>query len=391
MRRFLVGFAAGISLGYVAYRAYEAARELRTPSPPLPKNAAAYGSKRRAAAVAGILRSSAASAAFTFGSGSARLDALTRTKWTWMRPVAFIAAAQLLDSLLELPVDFIEEYTLERRYGMANQTPAAWLADRAKETAIGVGISSLLAGLLGALLRRFPKTWQHIASAGAFPLFVLANVIVPVYILPLFNRFEPLTGPLERRLRDLASRYGCGDAEILRVDMSRQTKKANAFVTGVGGTHRIVVGDTLLAHFPQDEVEFVVAHELGHYVSKDSWRMIGASEILAILLLVMASRAVRDEVSKEAASPRTLLRIFFWISLLMQVARPALAAFARSREWAADRFAVSATREPRTGAAAFRRLRDQNLSEDEQPVWYEFLFATHPSLKARIAALLAEV
>ena len=104
------------------------------------------------------------------------------------------------------------------------------------------------------------------------PLFVLANLIVPVYILPLFNKFEPLTGPLEVRLRALATRFGVGDAEILRMDMSRQTKKANAFVAGIGSTHRIVLGDTLIDKFEPDEIEFVVAHELGHYVTRDTWR-----------------------------------------------------------------------------------------------------------------------
>ncbi len=87
-----------------------------------------------------------------------------------------------------------------------------------------------------------------------------------------------MTGSLEERLRRLAARFGVGDAAILRMDMSRQTRKANAFVTGIGRTHRIVLGDTLIEAFPEDETEFVVAHELGHYVNKDTWRLIGLGE-----------------------------------------------------------------------------------------------------------------
>lgn len=386
-RKSLVGIAAGISLGYVAYRVFEAARELRLPAPAMPADAAAYGRRRRALALAGILRSTAGTAAFAFGGGANAIDRLTRTPWGWLRPVTFTAVAQLLEAALELPVEFVEGYTLERRYGLSEQTRRAWLSERVKETLVGAAVSSALAGLFGAVIRRNRAAWPWIASAGAFPLFVLANVAVPLWIMPLFNRFEPLTGPLEVRLRALAARYGCGDAAILRVDMSRQTKKANAYVTGVARTHRIVIGDTLLEGFPPDEIEFVIAHELGHYVSKDSWRMIGLSQLVTTLLLAAASITTRAEVRDDGEHPRTLARVFFWISLFSQVARPALCAFSRSREWAADRFAVTATQAPRTGAAAFARLRAQNLAEDEQPTWYEFFFSTHPSLKARIAHL----
>ena len=98
-----------------------------------------------------------------------------------------------------------------------------------------------------------------------------ANVVAPTFVMPLFNKYIPLEGPLEKRIRDLAGRYGVGNATILRFDMSRQSKKANAFVTGVFGTERIALADTLLDEFSDDETYFVVAHELGHYVRRDPW------------------------------------------------------------------------------------------------------------------------
>jgi STE24 endopeptidase len=223
---------------------------------------------------------------------------------------------------------------------------------------------------------------------------LLANLVVPLYILPLFNKYEPITGSLEQRLRALAARYGVGDAEILRMNMSKQTKKANAFVIGIGNTHRIVVGDTLIEHFPEEEIEFVVAHELGHYVSKDTWRMIAFGQIATTAILFGAfvldrppSSALGAAQHDDTADTRKLVRIQLWANLLSQALRPAMSTFARSREWAADRFALDTTHAPAVGASAFRRLRDQNLAEDEQPAWYEFIFATHPSLKSRIDAL----
>ena len=387
-RSFLVGVGTGFTAGYALYRLY-ALLENRGPSAARTNDAAGYGRVRRAFALAGIARSLAGTAAFAYGTGSRGLAVVTQPRWPWLHASTFTAAALALGALADVPVDFVEGYALERHHGLTEQSPRAWLGDYLKESGLSIAVSSVLAGLFAATLRRFRARWPFVAGAAVLPLAVLANVIVPLYVLPLFNRFEPLSGPLESRLRALAARYGVGDAEILRMDMSRQTKKANAFVTGIGNTHRIVLGDTLLEHFTDDEITFVVAHELGHYVAKDSWRMIAVSSGFVSVVLFATSFLVSDDTRDRPSDPVTLSRIFCWLTLLSQVGRPALSAFSRSREWAADHFAVSATNAPFDGAAAFRRLRDQNLAEDEQPPWYEFLFSTHPTLKARIEALEA--
>jgi Zn-dependent protease with chaperone function len=242
----------------------------------------------------------------------------------------------------------------------------------------------LLEGLASAI-ERFPKSWPYLATAAAFPLLVLANVIAPNLIAPLFNTFKALDGPLEERLRTLAARYGAGDATILRVDMSRQTEKANAYVTGLFGSKRIVVGDTLLEHFAEPEIEFVVAHELGHFVSRDVWRGVGMGTAAAAAIFVGA-RLIAERGS-SLASAAGLGRLFFAASLLGLAVGPPMAAFMRSREAAADRFALAATRDAQAGIDAFVRLRTRNLAEEEQPRWMELLFSSHPSLRSRIADL----
>lgn len=389
-RSFLAGLGAGLTLGYAAYRATQAAGELRTPAKPVPKNAAAYGRLRRKLAVCAIARSFAGTAAFAFGGGAEALDRVTKPRSQWLRPATFGAAASILGTLIDLPIEFAEGYAIERRYGMTDQAVKDWLLEHLKEIAIGTALTSALATAFGALIAKMPRRWPLAAGAGAFPLFVLANVVVPIYIMPLFNKFEPLRGPLEDRLRALASRYDVGDAEILRVDMSRQTKKANAYVTGVFTTHRIVIGDTLLASFEEPEVEFVVAHELGHYVCGDSWRLIGVGEIVTVLVFLASNAAMTPEQRARYHEPVMLSRLYFWMTVFSLVLRPALLGFMRSREWAADEFAVATTRKPSIGAAAFERLREQNMVEDEQPAWYEFFFGSHPSLKNRIAALRSQ-
>jgi STE24 endopeptidase len=206
-----------------------------------------------------------------------------------------------------------------------------------------------------------------------------------LYVLPWFNRFEPLEGPLEQRLRSLASRFGAGNADILRMDMSRQTKKANAFVAGIGSTHRIVLGDTLIEGFTPEEIEFVVAHELGHYVSRDTWRMTAAAQTAITALLFVAARTLRP--SDLARPSLAVARIVATMGAGSQALRPLLFAFSRSREWAADRFALRATQDGAAGIAAFRRLRELNRAEETVPAWYQFFFSSHPTIGDRIAAL----
>lgn len=385
-RNILVSLAGGFIAGYAAYRGYESLRSLQ-PRADRERDAARYGATRRKLAVSGIARSVAGTAFIAFGPAGEALERSTARLPVWLAPMAFALEGALLDALVELPIEYVEDFALERRYGLSEQSAASWLADRAKQGVIGAGIATLLTGAFAAAMRRWPSTWPYIASAGVFPLLLLANIVVPIYIMPLFNTYVPIEGSLEQRLRALASRFGVGDAEILRVNMSKQTKKANAFVTGIGGTHRIVVGDTLIEHFPEEEIEFVVAHELGHYVSRDTWRMIAMAQVAAIVVLFGAFAAMRDRSPERAKRPTTLAQIQLWATLLSQVLRPAVSGYARSREWAADRFALATTKAPHVGASAFRRLRDQNLAEDEQPAWFEFLFSTHPSLKARIEEL----
>ncbi len=390
MRKLLLGLESGFAAGYLAARAYEAFDELRRPKPPRRESAESYGRTRRALEVADTVHGICGALAVAYGIIGERADRATLRAPAWLRPALFVVPLSLCAAVLELPAVFIQDYTLERRYGLTDQTREAWLADYGKGALVSTAITTIGAMLLGAAVRRAPRSWPLVASIGALPLFVIGNLIVPVYLLPMFNRFEPLEGPLERRLRALASRYGVGDAEILKMDMSRQTRKANAFVVGVGQTHRIVLGDTLVDRFPDEETEFVVAHELGHYVAKDVWRLIGLGELLAAVLFFIAN-AVGGPRSGMRDRPIVIVRLYAAMLVATQLLRPLLFAFARSREVAADRFALEATRKPLSGVSAFRRLRDQNLAEDEVPRWYELFFSSHPSLKSRIDALQAEI
>lgn len=387
MRRFFIGFAGGAVLGYAAIRAREALADLHEPAPPLAPDPAAYGGVRRAFMLAGLARALATSAATAYAVGP-RLEPPPGSLEPRTRRVALVTAGIVATTLLELPIDYVEGLVLERRYGLSKQSPAAWLADRAKSLGVSLVLTVPLVEALAAAIGRAPQTWPLLATAGTLPLLVLANVVVPTFIAPLFNAFEPIEGAFADEIRALAARYGAGDATILRVDMSRQTEKANAYVTGLFGTKRIVIGDTLLDRFAERETLFVVAHELGHYVTRDVWRGVALATAAAAATFFGGRRMARRP-QETLATTAGLARLGFCMSLVGTLAGPVLAAFSRSRERAADLFAVAATSDAASGAAAFRRLRERNLAEDEQPRWMELLFSSHPSLGRRIAALEA--
>ncbi len=386
--RLLLGIAAGASAGYLAMRAVQAAREWREPSPLRPPDPLEYARLRRRLELLETVRGASTIGAFAYGAAGEALDRAVRPAPPLLRPALYFGTLALTTAIAELPAAYLQDYTLERRFGLSEQTREDWLADYAKGAGLSVALSALIATLFGVAIRRAPTRWPLMASLGAFPLFVLGNVVVPLYVLPLFNAFEPLTGELEQRLRALAARFGVGDADILRMDMSRQTRKANAFVTGIGRTHRIVLGDTLIDGFEPDEIEFVVAHELGHYVKRDTWRAIAIGELLVTGLFAIAY-ALTPAAKADELRDRPLLvaRLYATMLFASQAFRPLLFAFSRSREWAADRFALEATRDPAAGAAAFRRLRDRNLADADPPSWYELFFSSHPSLRRRIDAL----
>jgi Zn-dependent protease with chaperone function len=380
------GSAVGFVTGYAAVRLGTAWRDRQRPLPtidaPDPKR---YGAVRRGLTLAGLVRSTAALAvtAFTVAPPiDAALQALPRP----LRAPIFVALLSVLDGLRDFGADYVESHVMERTYGLSDQPAADWQRDHFKGLGIGVGVSMVLALIGDAVIRRAPRNWPWIAIAGTPLLLTLANVIAPTFILPLFNSYVPLTGELETRIRELAARYGAGNAAILRFDMSRQTKKANAFVTGVFGTQRIVLADTLIEKFEPDETLFVVAHELGHYVRRDPWLSIGIGTVFLAATVGVGNLALRRS-GRRFETLGDGAAFTFYASLFATLAAPLMSAVSRAVERRADVFAIEATRDPQSGARAFRRLRDQNLAEDEQPKWAELLFASHPSLRSRIARL----
>jgi len=385
--RILLGVAAGFGLGYALVRTAQAGADRRRPAPTLAdRDPGRYAAARRALMIAGLARGVASQATVAFVLADPLERALAPVPRALRAPV-FALAVLLLDDLRDVGTEYIEGHQFERVYGTSDQSAQSWLEDHLKGAAVAAVITALLALLGDALVRSAPRRWPWFAIAGTPPLLALATVIAPTFIMPLFNRYEPVTGDLEDRIRALAARYGVGDASILRFDMSKQTKKANAFVTGVLGTERIALADTLVSAFPADETLFVVAHELGHYVRRDPWTGIALGTVGVAAALLGADGLVRATTGRGIDGPAQGSRLLFWASLIQLAVMPAANAASRALERRADRFAVAATGDPTAGVRAFQRLGEQNLAEFEPPRWAEVLFSSHPSLASRIWAL----
>jgi len=243
-----------------------------------------------------------------------------------------------------------------------------------------------------AFLRVFPDTWW-LWTAGAVLLFqvILAN-LAPVLIAPIFNKYIPLGeehADLAERLIRLAERANTKVKGVFKFDMSRRTKAANAALTGIGNTRRIVLGDTLINEFTPDEIETVLAHELGHHVHKDIPLLIGFGTVITLVGLYLASLVMNwavvyfgfTSVADPAAMPMFELILGAYGLILM----PLENAVSRWRERMADEYALQTTGKKEAFRSAFTRLANQNLGEVEPERWVVIMFYSHPPLGERIA------
>ena len=270
--------------------------------------------------------------------------------------------------------------------GLATQAWPDWAADVAKSAGIGA-VTAAVGGLVAvALIRRFPRNWW---APGAALVVAYAAVTVwlwPVVIDPLFNRFEPLRpGPLRQDVMELAREAGVDVGEVYRVDASRRTSAANAYVNGLGHSKRVVLYDNLIDRFPHDEVRIVVAHELAHQKHNDLLRGLAWLALVAPAgTFLTQALAERFAGRRPLRSPGGLPAVALAVSLVALGLGCASNVLSRQVEARADAFALDLTRDPADFVKFERRIAVRNISDPDPPALYQLLFATHPSTVERI-------
>jgi len=301
----------------------------------------------------------------------------------------YFGAFSIVYGLLDFPLSYYGGYILPHCYGLSTQSLRGWLTDQAKGAALSLGIGLVAVEVMYYLLRAFPSIWWLLTGLlFLFFTIVLAN-LAPLLIVPLFFEFKPLEDEeLVNRLISLAKRVGTRVRGVFTIDLSTRTTAANAALMGLGNTRRIVLGDTLMKEYSADEIETILAHELGHHVHGDIWRGIAVQTALTLVGLFLADRLLRWGVATFGLEGLADVAAFPLVAIAVGgvavLALPLANAYSRWREGLADQFSLEMTGNPQAFISSMTKLANQNLSEAEPEPWAEFLLYSHPAIGKRI-------
>jgi Zn-dependent protease with chaperone function len=278
-------------------------------------------------------------------------------------------------------------------YGLSNQSLRKWFGDSVIMLAISMATGFALAWVPYLLLARSLGRWWIYTTALSVPFLFVATLITPIWIAPLFNKFGPMKDrALEQKILALAARAGIEGSRVFEVEKSVDTKALNAYVTGVFATKRIVLWDTLIAKLDEKELLVVMGHEMGHYALGHVVRSIILSSVVTLLGLFLvdwSGRLLIGRYSKRLGFDRlsdiaSLPLVLMLLEVAMLLLGPVALAYSRHQEREADQFALDMTRTNRSGARAFVKLQEENLSNPRPGPIYRFFRSSHPSIGERI-------
>jgi Zn-dependent protease with chaperone function len=326
---------------------------------------------------------------------SARVRDLARRlgRW-WFDTVGLYVVFYLaLVFLIDLPLSYYEGFVRQHQYGLSNQSLAKWSTDSLISLGVEMIVGFLFTWVPFLLLARSPRRWWLYTTLLSIP-FLFASVLVkPIWIDPLYNDFGPMKNQsLERSILGLAERAGIEGSRVFEVNKSVDTKAVNAYVTGVLGTKRIVLWDTLIARLAKKELLVVMAHEMGHYVLGHVVRSILLSSLATLIGLYFVDRVGRALISRyrhlfgfdSLADVASVPLILMLIQVSSFFLTPPVFAYSRYQEHEADRFALDLTHANHPAAMAFVKLQSENLSNPRPGLVYKLFRATHPSIGERI-------
>jgi STE24 endopeptidase len=282
-------------------------------------------------------------------------------------------------------------YRLERRFQLSTQKVRAWLWDETKGFLVGLIMAGIVVELLYFMIRQSPQHWWIITWALFMVLFIVLAQLAPVVLFPIFYKFEPLENEdLRRRLTQLSEHAGTRVRGIYRWKLSEKSKKANAALTGLGNTRRIILADTLLDNYAPEEIEAVLAHELGHHVHRHILKSILVQAGITLLGFWVANwvlhYAVDHHIFEELSDFANLPLLALTATALSLLLMPALNAYSRYNERQADRYAFESIADVQPFISSMNKLAKQNLAERTPSKWIEVLFHSHPAISRRVAA-----
>lgn len=312
--------------------------------------------------------------------------------WFWQVGL-FALILLLVVALLNLPLDFYSNYLRPHSYEMSNMSLGRWFEHFLIGTAIATILGVILVWILYAIIKKSPKRWWLYFGLLTFPLGVFLVIIQPIWIAPLFNKFEPMKdSELKGKIMELAERSGIGESRIFVVDMSEDTKAMNAYVTGIGTSKRIVIWDTTLKGLDNNEILFVVGHEIGHYVLHHLWWGLLANTVTSVVILYIVyliscwmlkrlPRRVGIMELRDVASLPLILLVYAFASTVLS---PITNLYSQSIEHDADIYGLELTQLNHAAAIGFVKLQYNNLGYPWPGEFYMLFRTGHPSIGARI-------
>lgn len=304
----------------------------------------------------------------------------------------FVFIIGIFSSVIFMPINIYTGFYLEHKYKLSNQTFVKYFVENVKSMLVGLVIGVPILLLFFFVINQFGDLWWLIFALAMFLISVVLSQIFPIIILPIFYKILPLDDEeLKTRISNLAKGAGIKVQNVFTFDMSKNTKKANAAFTGLGKTKRIILGDTLLSNYSEDEIETVMAHELGHYKHKHILKNILFGTVSSFLTFFIISIIYKNSLSwfdfESITQIAALPLLSLWAMIIGLIQSPVGNILSRKYEYEADRYAIESTRKPESFISTLNKLTDQNLGDKEPHPFVEWFFYSHPSIKNRISAI----
>lgn len=311
--------------------------------------------------------------------------------WHPFQVGAYFLVLFAVATVLSLPISYYSGFTLSHRYGMSTQSLLSWIMDFLKGLVLSLPFELAAVLFVYFLLAATPNTWWVWSGIAVLFVTVLLANIAPILFVPLFYKLTPLPdGDVKRMTLELAERAHTRVRGVYEMHLSQKTTAANAMVMGLGNTRRVVIGDTLLDRYTPDEIETVVAHELGHQVHNDIPQLILVETLATLGGLFVVNLALHAIVGavpgyRGLADAATMPLVAAALGIFGLITLPITNGFSRWVEYRADVYALETTRKPGAFISAMTRLANQNLAELEPAPFVEFLLYNHPSVGRRLA------
>ena len=319
---------------------------------------------------------------------------------TYFCALLFFILASIPESIIEIPFSLYDEFVIEKKFGFSKMTFKLWIIDEIKGLLVSVLLTGILMAAMIAVLVNFPNTWWILLTCVMFAFTLIMQVLYPLVIAPMFNKFNPLEeGELKTRITALMENLGFKSSGIFIMDASKRSGHSNAYFGGMGKSKRIVLYDTLVKQLTTDELEAVLGHELAHYKLHHILRKICIMLPLEFVMMFVLYKIAQSHIlytgfgfaiAEEMIVPLQFIGLFLSslvANSLTEILSPIMNFGSRKDEYAADKFSAELTKNPDALISGLIKLNSENLSELLPPKLYVIWNYSHPTLVERIKAL----